>query len=175
MSSMQYVKRQNLIIWFAIIFVFYLVLTVIDIIVHYDLYQYGLRFDLRWAEPYWFCLTACFWALAALSVTSYWLESRNKNKYLCILIVLTILLPFYFGFEDVLWFLWRGQFPPETVEWTWYWLNNYFPPWTSQKHIIYASIGMGLLASCWGLFLGKKWITFSFSYFRKYKPRKGGS
>jgi len=73
----------------------------------------------------------------------------------------------------VLWFLWRGQFPAANVEWTWYWLNNYFPPWTTPRHITYAIIGMALLAGFWGLFLGKKWISFSFSYFRKYKPKKG--
>ncbi len=95
---MQYVRRRNLIVWFAIILVFYLVLTKIDLIVHYDLYQYGLRFDPAWANPYWFCLTACFWGLAALSVASYWLESRNKNKYLCIILAVTFLIPFYFGF-----------------------------------------------------------------------------
>ncbi len=168
---MQYVKRRTVIVWVAIILSLYLVLTKIDLIVHYDLYQYGLKFDLNWAQPYWNCLTACFWGLAALSVSSYWLESRSKNKYLCILIVLTILLPFYFGFEDDLWFLWRGQFPEETVEWTWYWLNAYFQPWTTSKHIAYSTVGLVLLASCWGLFLGKKWIQFSFDYFRKYKPR----
>lgn len=165
-------RRRNLFIWFIIIFAFYLVLTKIDLIIHYDLYQYGLRFDKRWAEPYWDCLTGCFWGLAALSVTSYWLESRNKNKYLCILIILTILIPYYFGFEDVLWFLARGQFPAENVEWSWYWLNSYFPPWTTSRHIIYSASGLGLLAVCWAVFLRKKWIQFNFSYFRKFKPAK---
>jgi hypothetical protein len=169
---MQYVNRRNLFIWFAIIFAFYLILTKIDLIVHYDLYQYGLHFDKRWADPYWDCLTASFVGLAALSVSSYWLESRSKNKYLCILIVLTILIPYTFGFEDVLWFSWRGQFPAQSVVWEWYWLNAYFPPWTTQKHIIYSIFGLGLLAACWGVFLGKKWVQFSFSYLRGYKPRK---
>jgi hypothetical protein len=169
---MQYVNRRNLFIWFAIIFAFYLILTKIDLIVHYDLYQYGLRFDKRWAEPYWYCLTASFIGLAALSVSSYWLESRNKNKYLCILIVLTILVPYTFGFEDVLWFSWHGQFPAENVVWEWYWLNSYFSPWTTQKHIIYSIVGLGLLVACWGVFLGKKWVQFSFNYLRGYKPRK---
>lgn len=169
---MQYVRRRNLFIWFMVIFAFYLVLTKIDLIVHYDLYQYGLRFDKQWAEPYWYCLTGCFWGLAALSVTSYWLESRNKNKYLCILIILTILIPYTFGFEDVLWFSWRGQFPAENVEWSWYWLNSYLPPWTTSRHIILSVIGLALLTVCWALFLGKKWIQFSFSYFRKFKPVK---
>jgi len=169
---MQYVRRRNLFIWFMVIFAFYLVLTKIDLIVHYDLYQYGLRFDKQWAEPYWYCLTGCFWGLAALSVTSYWLESRNKNKYLCILIILTILIPYTFGFEDVLWFSWRGQFPAENVEWSWYWLNSYLPPWTTSRHIIFSVIGLALLTVCWTLFLGKKWIQFSFNYFRKFKPVK---
>lgn len=172
MRPMQYVRRRNLLVWIAIILVFYLVLTKIDLIIHYDLYQYGLRFDLAWANPYWFCLTACFWALAALSVASYWLESREKNKYLCIILALTVLIPYYFGFEDVLWFLYRGQFPAPDVVWSWYWLNNYFPPWTTSKHIVYSVMGMVLLASFWGLFLGKRWISFSFRYFKKYKPGK---
>jgi hypothetical protein len=169
---MQYVNRRNLVIWFAIIFAFYLVLTKIDLVVNYDLYQYGLQFDLRWAQPYWICLGLCFWLLAILSVASYWLESRDKNKFLCILIALTVMIPFYFGFEDVLWFLWRGQFPGVDVVWTWIWLNDFFPPWTTEKHLILATVGGILLASIWGLFLGKKWITFSFSYTRKYKLRK---
>jgi len=170
---MQYVRRRNVLIWFGVVFAFYLILTKIDLIIHYDLYQYGLKFDLAWAQPYWICLTASFIGLAVLSLTSYWLESRNKNKYLSLLLVLTILITYFFGFEDDLWFLWRGQFPAENVEWSWYWLNNYFPPWTTQKHLIYSVFGMALLASFWGVFLGKKWITFSFSYFRKYKVGKG--
>lgn len=169
---MHYVRRRNLIVWFAIIFAFYLVLTKIDLIMHYDLYQYGLQFDLAWAEPYWLTLTASFWLLALLSVASYWLESRSKNIYLCILVVITVLLPYYFGFEDVLWFLWRGQFPAENVEWTWYWLNNYFPPWTTSKHILYSISGLVILGSCWALFLLKKWISFTFRYTQKYKPKK---
>ena len=169
---MQYVERRHLIVWFAIILGFYVVLTKIDLIVHYDLYQFGLKFDLKWANPYWFCLTACFWGLTALSVASYWLESRSKNKYLCIILAFTILIPYYFGFEDVLWFLFHGQFPAANVVWDWFWLNNYFPPWTTSKHITYSAIGLVLLASFWGLFLGKKWISFTFNYFRKYKPGK---
>ncbi|MCW4018281.1 MAG: hypothetical protein NWF00_06345 [Candidatus Bathyarchaeota archaeon] len=169
---MQYVRRRSVIVWVAVILALYLVLTKIDLIVHYDLYQYGLRFDLQWANPYWFCLTACFWGIAALAVTSYWLESRHKNKYLCALIALTILIPYYFGFEDVLWFISRGGFPAANVEWDWFWLNNYFPPWTTAKHITYSVIGMALLAAFWGVFLGKKLITFDFNYLRKYKPSK---
>jgi hypothetical protein len=169
---MHYVKRRNIIVWFSMIGLFYLLLTKIDLIINYDLYNFGLKFNLQWAQPYWLTLTACFWGLAALSVASYWLESRNKNIFLCILLVLTIVLPFYFGFEDVLYFLWRGQFPAANVEWTWYWLNRYFPPWNTEKHIIYSSIGLVLLASFWGLFLGKKWVSFSFSYLKKYKPKK---
>ncbi len=171
MRVMQYVERRNFVIWFAIIIFLYLVLTRIDLLVHYDLYQYGLVFSLDWANTYWACLTACFWGLAALSLASYWLESRNKNKYLGTLVVLTILLPYYFGFEDVLWFLWHGGFPAANVEWTWYWLNSYFHPWTTEKHLIYFSIGLGLLIGLWGVFLGKKWVTFSFRYLRKYKPK----
>lgn len=169
---MHVVKRRNLLVWLLIIAIFYLILTKIDLIVHYDLYRYGLQFSGDWAEPYWWCLTASFLALAALSVSSYWLESRNKNKYLVILIVLTILVPYFFGVEDVLWFLWRGQFPANNVVWTWYWLNQYFPPWTTTKHLIYSAIGIAGLAACWTLFLAKKWVQFTFSYLREQHPNK---
>jgi hypothetical protein len=170
---MQYVERRNLIIWFSIIAVLYVVLTKIDLIVHYDLYQYGLVFSIEWAQPYWICLTACFWGLAALSVASYWLESRNKNKALAALVVATILLPYYFGFEDVLWFIWRGGFPAENVEWTWYWLNGVFGVWTTQKHLIFASVGLALLVGIWVLVLAKRWVSFDFRYLRRYKPKRG--
>ncbi len=169
---MHYVKRRSMLVWGGIIFIFYLVLTKIDLIVHYDLYRYGLIFSTEWALPYWYCLTFSFWALAALSVASYWLESRNKNKYLVILIVITILIPYHFGFEDVLWFAWRGEFPAENVVWTWYKLNDFFPPWTTSKHLIYWAIGTTILGACWVLFLAKKWIQFSFDYFRGYRPKK---
>ena len=169
---MHFVRRRNLLVWFAIIFIFFLVLTKIDLIVHYDLYHYGLQFSYEWAKPYWWCLTACFWTLAALSASSYWLESRSKNKYLVVLIILTILIPYHFGAEDVLWFLWRGQFPPDSVEWSWYWLNEYFPPWTTTKHLIYSTAGMIILGACWCLFLAKRWVQFTFEYLKKYRPSK---
>ncbi len=169
---MHYVKRSNMLVWFGITAIFYLVLTKIDIIVHYQLYQYGLQFDDAWAEPYWICLTLSFMSLAAMSVSSYWLESRTKNKFLVILIVLTILVPYIFGFEDVIWFIWRGEFPAENVEWTWYWLHKYFPPWTTSKHITYCALGMAALALCWIVFLAKKWIQFSFGYLKRYKVKK---
>ena len=169
---MHYVKRRSVLIWGGIIFIFYLVLTKIDLIVHYDLYQYGLIFSTEWAEPYWYCLTFSFWTLAALSVASYWLESRNQNKYLVILIVLTILIPYHFGLEDVLWFTWQGEWPAENVEWTWYYLNDIFHPWTTSKHLIYWAAGMISLVACWTLFLAKKWVQFSFSYLKGYQPKK---
>ena len=49
---MHYVKRRSVLVWGGIIFIFYLVLTKIDLIVHYDLYRYGLIFSDEWAEPY---------------------------------------------------------------------------------------------------------------------------
>ncbi len=173
-SGIQYVKRRNLAVWFSIIFAFYLVLTKIDLIVHYDLYSYGLRFDLAWAQQYWYCLTASFLCLAALAVASYWLESRSKNIFLCALILLTIILPYTFGFEDVLWFAWRGAFPAEGVQWTWYWMDAYFPPWTTSKHLVFFAAGAVALVACWGLFLAKRWISFTFNYTRRYKPGKKG-
>jgi hypothetical protein len=166
------VSRRNLAVWFTIIGIFYLVLTRLDIIVHYELYRFGLQFSLEWAQPYWYVLTACYWCLAALSASSYWLESRSKNIYLVILIVLTILIPNYFGVEDILWFSWRGQFPAESVRWSWYWLDQYFPPWTTSRHIIYSATGILILAACWAVFVAKKWIQFSFSYLRGYRPKK---
>ncbi len=53
---MHYVKRRSVLVWGGIIFIFYLVLTKIDLIVHYDLYRYGLIFSTEWAMPYWYCL-----------------------------------------------------------------------------------------------------------------------
>ena len=169
---MRFVRRRQVIVWFIIITVFYLVLTKIDLIVHYDLYRYGLQFDETWAVPYWQCLTIAFWSIVALSVSSYWLESRSKNIFLVILIIVTVIVPYTFGIEDVLWFIWLGEFPPESMEWTWYWLNEYFPPWTTKKHIIYSTTGMIILVTCWLLFLAKKWIQFSFGYLKRYSPKK---
>lgn len=168
---MHYVKRTNLIIWLVFIVIFYLLLSKIDLIIHYDLYNYGLQFNLAWAQPYWIVLTACFWVLAALSVASYLLESRSKNPYLAVLIALTILVPYYFGFEDVIFFLFKGQFPASNVVWDWYWLNSYFPPWNTEKHIVFAIIGIVLLASVWIIFLLKKWVSFSLPYLKRYKVR----
>lgn len=169
---MHFVRRRNLVIWAAMIFIFYLILTKIDLIVHHDLYRFGLQFSREWAMPYWICLTASFYCLAALSVASYWLESRSKNKYLVILIILTILIPYHFGAEDVMWFLWRGWFPPDDMEWEWYLLNGIFPPWTTTKHLIYFTAGMISLGACWCLFLMKRWIKFSFDYLKRYRPKK---
>ena len=169
---MYFVNRRTLFVWLSIVFLFYLVLTKIDLIMHYDLYRFGLRFSYEWAQPYWLCLTLSFWGLAALAVSSYWLESRNKNRYLMVLTALTVLLPYHFGFEDVLWFVWRGQFPVEGVVWDWYWLNAYFAPWTTSKHIMYSTFGIVLLIACWVLFLAKGWVHFDFNYLRKYHVGK---
>lgn len=168
---MPYVKRTNLVIWLTFVVIFYLLLSKIDLIIHYDLYNYGLQFSLAWAQPYWIVLTACFWTLAALSVASYMLESRTKNLYLAVLIALTILIPYYFGFEDVIFFLFKGQFPANNVVWDWYWLNAYFPPWNTEKQITFTTIGFVILVSIWVIFLLKRWISFSFTYLKKYKVR----
>ncbi len=168
---MHYVKRTNLIVWLIFIVVFYLLLSKIDLIVHYDLYNYGLQFSLAWAQPYWAVLALCFWTLAALSVASYLLESRSKNPYLALLIALTILIPYHFGFEDIIFFILQGQFPPNSVAWTWYPLNEVFPPWNTEKHIIFAISGFIILVSIWVIFLLKRWVTFNFTYLKKYKVR----
>jgi hypothetical protein len=97
---------------------------------------------------------------------------REQDKYLAVLIVLTILVPYHVGFEDVLWFLWRGEFQAESVVWTWCFLNNIFPPWTTSKHLLFWAAGMIGLGACWALFLAKRWIKFSFNYFRGYHPKR---
>jgi len=101
-----------------------------------------------------------------------WNAPANKNSCLVILIILTILIPYHFGVEDILWFLGHWHFSADNVVWTWYWLNQYLPPCTTGKHLVHSAIGIASLVACWTLFLAKKWMRFTFSYLREQRPPK---
>jgi len=78
--------RIVLVLWLVSSFFVLFFLGRIDYIVHHDLYDFGLRFSLEWANPYWVTLRLIYVYLAVPAVLSavvlgldFW-RKVNSNK-----------------------------------------------------------------------------------------------
>jgi len=134
--------KKFLILFNVFSFLFLFSLTYLDKIVHGDLYNYGLIFDMKWAVPYWVALCTIFVFNAAINFAlCLWTGVSLKVSSL---IGLSSLL--YSINLDVLWFLIAdGKLPDYNVIWFWmpqYWMFNV--PWNSFYQIL-VTIGADML------------------------------
>ena len=105
---------------------FILVLTGLDYVVHGDLYNYGLQFNIEWANKYWILYAFTYQIICA----SMFLHTRSwKVLVFTEAFVLTCT-------QDLVYFMvWGGGHFP-VGDWTWMPFYNLLGTWTTAMQII---------------------------------------
>jgi hypothetical protein len=135
-----------------LIFLFFVLMSRIDYIVHEVLYNYGLRFSYGWANSYWFAYNSIFLVFSAVVVFAYWLGSKKTRSDLKISIALfaTISLLALGGLEDILFFLlWDGGLPSVNVVWWWAPWISITGTWNTLIQVSATTIASGLSGIAW--------------------------
>ena len=84
---MRYYKI-NVALWIILSLIIASLLIKLDSIVHSELYDFGLQFSYKWANPYWMCIKTVFVLIGVSCVSSLVLiylsskELRNKISYI---------------------------------------------------------------------------------------------
>jgi len=135
-------------------------MTGIDFIIHKILYEYGLKFSLVWAEPYWNLLTLMFLVFGLLAISGYLIDRKKISWKKLILIFITIQVEYYAGFLDTIYFvianLFRGWYFDWSSNWWWHPFYRWFGiEWNIQRNIILNIIAGICLIIAWVYVLRK--------------------
>jgi len=122
-----------------LVFLFFVFMAGLDFVVHRVLYGYGLRFSFGWAGFYWFVFGCVFVVFGLVVGFVYWLGSGGglRGFRVGFGLFFSVLLLFFGGFVDVLWFVfWGGGLPGGGVVWwwmPWFWLFGF---WDSFAQLV---------------------------------------
>jgi hypothetical protein len=136
----------------VLIFLFFVLISRIDYIVHDVLYDYGLNFSYEWANSYWFAYNSIFLVFSAVVVAAYWLGSNKTRSDLKVSAALfaTISLLALGGLEDILFFvLWSGGLPSVNVVWWWAPWISITGTWNSLIQVSFTTLTACLSAITW--------------------------
>jgi len=141
------------------IFLFFLFMSGLDFIVHKVLYNYGLQFSFEWAHFYWWLYGCTFLIFSGVVSLIYWLSSNKSGRdfKVCLGLFLSIILLFWGGLTDVLWFIfWDGGLPSNDVVWWWMPWYAIFGFWNSLLQL--ALLCSTVLVTCllWVLVFKRK-------------------
>jgi hypothetical protein len=117
-----------------LIFMFFVLMSGLDFVVHRVLYGYGLRFSFDWAVFYWNVYSGVFFAFGVAAGFVYWLGSGRSRKDVKVGLglFLSVCLLFFGGLADVFWFVfWGGGLPSNDVVWWWSPWYRIFGCWNS--------------------------------------------
>jgi len=119
-------------------------MAILDHIVHSRLYEYGLRFSLQWADPYWIVFNLIFGA-------TFTLTAVNLKKSRKVFGILFTMVGEWVGmFLDSLFYLIHGEFPSESVNWFWMPFSRFFGiRWTTSMHLTYNFVWLVLIVAVW--------------------------
>ncbi|MEM0120844.1 MAG: hypothetical protein QW688_05325 [Thermoprotei archaeon] len=117
-----------------LVFLFFVLMSGLDFVVHRVLYGYGLMFDYDWAVFYWSIYASVFFAFGVIVGFVYWLGSNRSfvDVKVSFGLFLTVCLLFLGGLADVLWFaIWGGGLPGDDVVWWWTLWYRFLGFWNS--------------------------------------------
>jgi len=135
-----------------LVFLFFSLMSRIDFIVHTTLYNYGLHFSYEWAYEYWIVYCTIFFTFSFLTGFMYWLGSNKNDQDRKVSIALTTSMSLLFvgGTADIMVFvLWVGRLPPESVIWWWVPWYRIFGVWTTSMQLAFAALSFLIIALLW--------------------------
>jgi len=122
-----------------LVFLFFVLMSGLDFVVHRVLYGYGLRFSFDWAVFYWNFYASVFFVFGVVAGFVYWLGSDRSRRDVGISLglFLSVCLLFLGGLADVLWFVfWGGGLPGDDVVWWWSPWYRIFGYWNCFNQLV---------------------------------------
>jgi hypothetical protein len=121
-----------------LVFLFFVLMSGLDFVVHGMLYGYGLHFSYSWAVFYWSFYGSVFIVFSVVVGFVYWLGSGKSwsGFRVGVGLFLSVFLLFLGGLQDVFWFaFWGGGLPSGEVVWWWMPWFALFGFWNSYAQL----------------------------------------
>jgi hypothetical protein len=135
-----------------LIFLFFILMSGLDFVVHRVLYGYGLRFSFNWAIFYWSIYGSVFFVFGLAVGFVYWLGSGRSRRAAKVGfgLFMSVCLLFLGGLADVFWFvIWSGGLPSNDVVWWWVSWYGVFGFWNSFAQLVLLSSALAGIVLFW--------------------------
>jgi len=135
-----------------LVFLFFVVMSCLDFVIHRVLYDYGLQFSYGWVVLYWWVFGGVFLVFSVIIGFVYWLGSGKSQREFRIGfgLFLSLCLFFFGGLVDVLWFVfWDGGLPGNDVVWWWMPWASVFGFWNSTAQFSLLTVVFVVIMLFW--------------------------
>jgi hypothetical protein len=140
-----------------LVFLFFVLMSGLDFVVHRVLYGYGLRFSYDWAVGYWIVYWCVFLVFSVVVGFVYWVGSGKGRGDVRVGLGLSLSV-FLFslgGLQDVFWFVfWSGGLPGDGVVWWWMPWFRVFGFWNSGLQLCLLGSVFVVVGLVWIVVLG---------------------